>query len=49
MQLYNQLSAEERRELIAQAGTDRLTLSFYWLQTDKKKVINGVKAQNKLM
>lgn len=29
MQLYNQLSAEERKELIAQAGTERLTLSFY--------------------
>ncbi|MBT3443690.1 MAG: rhodanese-related sulfurtransferase [Flavobacteriaceae bacterium] len=29
MQLYNQLSAEERRVLIAQAGTERLTLSFY--------------------
>jgi UPF0176 protein len=29
MQLYNQLSAEERRILIAEAGTERLTLSFY--------------------
>lgn len=29
MQLYNHLSAEERRHLIAQAGTERLTLSFY--------------------
>ena len=29
MQLYNQLSAEERRVLIAHAGTERLTLSFY--------------------
>lgn len=29
MQLYNQLSAEERRLLIAEAGTERLTLSFY--------------------
>jgi len=29
MQLYNKLSAKERRELIALAGTDRLTLSFY--------------------
>ncbi len=29
MQLYNKLSAEERRVLIEQAGKDRLTLSFY--------------------
>lgn len=29
MQLYNKLSAEERRQLIAAAGTERLTLSFY--------------------
>ncbi|CAI8220767.1 MAG: rhodanese-related sulfurtransferase [Flavobacteriaceae bacterium] len=29
MQLYNTLSAEERKELIAQAGQDRLTISFY--------------------
>ena len=29
MQLYNKLSAEERRSLIDAAGTDRLTLSFY--------------------
>ena len=29
MQLYNKLSAEERRELIARAGKDRLTISFY--------------------
>lgn len=29
MQLYNHLSAEERRHLITQAGTERLTLSFY--------------------
>ena len=29
MQLYNKLSAEERRSLIEAAGTDRLTLSFY--------------------
>lgn len=29
MQLYNTLSAEERRQLIADAGEDRLTLSFY--------------------
>lgn len=29
MQLYNKLSAEERRELIKKAGKDRLTLSFY--------------------
>ena len=29
MQLYNKLSAEERRLLIAKAGTERLTLSFY--------------------
>ena len=29
MQLYNKLSAEERRLLIAEAGTERLTLSFY--------------------
>ncbi|WP_313806099.1 rhodanese-related sulfurtransferase [Flavobacterium sp.] len=29
MQLYNTLSAEERKELIDQAGQQRLTLSFY--------------------
>ncbi len=29
MQLYNTLSAEERRKLITKAGEDRLTLSFY--------------------
>ena len=29
MQLYNTLSAEERAELIASAGENRLTLSFY--------------------
>ena len=29
MQLYNTLSAEERRKLIEDAGEDRLTLSFY--------------------
>ena len=29
MQLYNKLSAEERLILIEEAGTDRLTLSFY--------------------
>ena len=29
MQLYNQLSAEERREIITLAGEERLTLSFY--------------------
>ena len=29
MQLYNKLSAEERRKLIEQVGSDRLTLSFY--------------------
>ena len=29
MQLYNKLSAEERRFLIEAAGTERLTLSFY--------------------
>lgn len=29
MQLYNNLSAKERAELIAQAGKDRLTISFY--------------------
>ncbi|WP_224488278.1 oxygen-dependent tRNA uridine(34) hydroxylase TrhO [Robertkochia flava] len=29
MQLYNKLSAEERKELIAKAGKDRLTISFY--------------------
>jgi len=29
MQLYNKLSANERAELIQQAGKDRLTLSFY--------------------
>lgn len=29
MQLYNKLSAEERRQLLEAAGTERLTLSFY--------------------
>ncbi|PRP67682.1 oxygen-dependent tRNA uridine(34) hydroxylase TrhO [Nonlabens agnitus] len=29
MQLYNKLSAEERRELIREAGKERLTISFY--------------------
>ena len=29
MQLYNKLSAEERRALILKAGNDRLTISFY--------------------
>ncbi len=29
MQLYNKLSAEERRALIKEAGIDRLTVSFY--------------------
>ncbi|WP_438962848.1 oxygen-dependent tRNA uridine(34) hydroxylase TrhO [Nonlabens sp.] len=29
MQLYNKLSAEERRELIRAAGKERLTISFY--------------------
>lgn len=29
MQLYNKLSADERRELIRQAGKERLTISFY--------------------
>ncbi|MDF9301934.1 hypothetical protein P5P81_05090 [Tritonibacter mobilis] len=29
MQLYNKLSAKERAALIDQAGTERLTLSFY--------------------
>ena len=29
MQLYNKLSADERRILIEEAGTERLTLSFY--------------------
>ena len=29
MQLYNKLSADERAQLIEQAGEDRLTLSFY--------------------
>jgi len=29
MQLYNNLSAKERAELIQQAGKDRLTISFY--------------------
>ena len=32
MQLYNKLSAEERRLLIAEAGTERFTLSFYQYQ-----------------
>ena len=40
MQLYNKLSAEERRELIAQAGTERLTLSFYqYHQIDNPKIL----------
>ncbi len=29
MQLYNKLSAEERRALIEEAGTERITISFY--------------------
>lgn len=29
MQLYNKLSAEERRQLIREAGKERLTISFY--------------------
>ncbi len=29
MQLYNTLSAEERAQLIDEAGQQRLTLSFY--------------------
>ena len=29
MQLYNKLSAQERVVLLEQAGTERLTLSFY--------------------
>ena len=29
MQLYNTLSAEERKALIAEAGLERLTVSFY--------------------
>ena len=29
MQLYNNLSAKERAELIEKAGKDRLTISFY--------------------
>jgi UPF0176 protein len=29
MQLYNKLSAKERAELIAKAGKDRMTISFY--------------------
>ena len=29
MQLYNTLSAEERAQLIDEAGKQRLTLSFY--------------------
>lgn len=29
MQLYNKLSAKERRKLLEQVGSDRLTLSFY--------------------
>ncbi|ARN78495.1 hypothetical protein BST97_11130 [Nonlabens spongiae] len=29
MQLYNKLSAEERRELIRESGKERLTISFY--------------------
>ena len=29
MQLYNKLSAQERAALLEEAGTERLTLSFY--------------------
>ena len=29
MQLYNKLSNEERKQLIEEAGEDRLTISFY--------------------
>ena len=29
MQLYNKLSAQERAQLLDDAGEDRLTLSFY--------------------
>ena len=29
MELFNKLSAEQRRELIKKAGDKRLTLSFY--------------------
>ena len=33
MQLYNKLSASERSALIDEAGTDRLTISFYQYAT----------------
>ena len=29
MQLYNKLSAQERAQMLEEAGTERLTLSFY--------------------
>jgi UPF0176 protein len=39
MQLYNKLSAEERRELIRKAGKERLTISFYqYHNLEKPKV-----------
>ena len=39
MQLYNKLSAEERRLLIVKAGTERLTLSFYqYHQVENPKI-----------
>ena len=40
MQLYNKLSAEERRILIEEAGTERLTLSFYqYHQVENLKIL----------
>ena len=38
MQLYNKLSAEERAQLIDEAGKDRLTLSFYQYLLQSLKV-----------
>ena len=43
MQLYNTLSAEERAQLIAEAGKDRLTLSFYaYAKIEDPKKFRGV-------
>tara|TARA_B100001059_G_scaffold114378_2_gene114553 strand:- start:9979 stop:11010 length:1032 start_codon:yes stop_codon:yes gene_type:complete len=40
MQLYNKLSADERRLLIAEARTERLTLSFYqYHQVDNPQIL----------
>ena len=36
MQLYNNLSAKEREELISKAGKERLTISFYQIRKNRK-------------